>query len=83
VDSSGLVNVTSGFERGFVNVMCGVTRHINTFKSHDDVVQCAAVCYSVLQCVAVCCSVLHNMLQCVAVFPSRQDQVSKELQLQM
>ena len=35
--------------------------------------QCVAVCYSVLQCVAVCCSVLQcvavccSVLQCVAV----------------
>jgi len=37
------------------------------------VMQCAAVCCSVLQCVAVCCSVLQcvavrcSVLQCVAV----------------
>jgi len=30
----------------------------------EDLMQCGAVCCSVLQCVAVCCS----MLQCVAVF---------------
>jgi len=29
--------------------------------------QCVAVCCSVLQCVAVCCSVLH----CVAVYAQR------------
>ena len=36
------------------------------------VLQCAAVCCSVLQCVAVCvavcCSVLQCVLQCVAMF---------------
>ena len=31
------------------------------------VVQCVAVCCSVLQCVAACCSVLQCVLQCVVV----------------
>jgi len=41
--------------------------------------QCAAVCCSVLQCTAVCCSVLQcvavccSVLQCVAVSVGAQD----------
>ena len=47
------------------------------------VLQCAAVCCSVLQCVAVCCSVLQcvavccSVLQCVAVCCTKQAEILK------
>ena len=46
--------------------------HTHAYR-HIHVMNCVAVCYSMLQCVAVCCSVLQcvavccNVLQCVAV----------------
>jgi len=41
----------------------------------DSVLQCVAVCCSVLQCVAVCVAVCCSVLQCVAVRDDREGSV--------
>jgi len=57
----------------YVVVCCRTTPEVSTLQvASIAVVQCVAVCCSMLQCVAVCCSVLQcvavccSVLQCVA-----------------
>jgi len=57
-----------------VSVSCRKEPDILEDEKNTFLLQCVAVCCSVLQCVAVCCSVLQcvavccSVLQCVAVF---------------